>query len=145
MKIYFSIASLFFGFSVVAQEPVNHTTTLATDSANSVQIEFNDARILPLIDKSIKIDSKALEFDGFRIQISSVSGVGSQAKAREIQAQFISKYPEIPSYLEWDLPNFKVRVGDFRTRSEAEGIVIKLKKDFPGAYVVSDKIKFPAL
>lgn len=145
MKKHISLIAFFAPFVVWAQEPINSSIQLKLDSLSSVKILLNDARIETLVSKSIELDSKNLEFDGYRIQIASVSGVGSQAKAREIQAQFIQQYPEIPSYLEWDLPNFKVRVGDFRTRAEAEGAVIKLKKNFPGAYVVSDKIKFPAL
>lgn len=145
MKHIFNILLFSFSIQICAQEPINSTVQLSKDSLSSVQISLSDARIENLVTKSIELDSKSLEFEGFRIQIASVSGVGSQSKAREIQAQFIQQYPEIPSYLEWDLPNFKVRVGDFRTRAEAEGAVIQLKKNFPGAYVVGDHIKFPKL
>jgi hypothetical protein len=58
-------------------------------------------------------------------------------------AEFEEKYPDIGVYLTWKAPNFKVRVGDFGTRMEAEGFLNKIKKDYPIAWVIKDKIKFP--
>ena len=53
------------------------------------------------------------------------------------------KYPDVPVYLTWKAPNFKVRVGDFGTRLEAEGFLNKIKRNYPIAWVIRDKIKFP--
>lgn len=81
--------------------------------------------------------------DGYRIQIFEESGNKSSTLAREAMAEFSEKYPDIGVYLTWKAPNFKVRVGDFNTRMEAEGFLHKIKKDYPIAWVIKDKIKFP--
>lgn len=81
--------------------------------------------------------------DGYRIQIFEESGNKSSTLAREAMAEFSEKYPDIGVYLTWKAPNFKVRVGDFNSRMEAEGFLNKIKKDYPIAWVIKDKIKFP--
>lgn len=81
--------------------------------------------------------------DGYRIQIFEESGNKSSTLAREVMAEFSEKYPDIGVYLTWKAPNFKVRVGDFNSRMEAEGFLNKIKKDYPIAWVIKDKIKFP--
>ncbi|HRZ76622.1 MAG TPA: SPOR domain-containing protein, partial [Bacteroidales bacterium] len=40
---------------------------------------------------------------------------------------------------------YKVRVGDFRTRLEAEGFLQQILTEYPGAFVIKDMIRFPPL
>jgi len=42
-------------------------------------------------------------------------------------------------------PYYKVRVGDFRSRMDAEGFKQKIINDFPDSFVVKDEINFPEL
>ena len=42
-------------------------------------------------------------------------------------------------------PNFKVRVGDFRTELEAIRLQRDLEYQYPGGFIVRDDIKFPKL
>lgn len=48
-------------------------------------------------------------------------------------------------YRVFQTPNFKVRVGDFRTKVEATKFLLELKQDFPEAFIVEDKIKLPEI
>jgi hypothetical protein len=55
-----------------------------------------------------------------------------------------SKYPELKSYTQFALPNYyKVRVGNFRTKTEATKLYLLVTKAFPDAYLVPDYINFP--
>jgi hypothetical protein len=83
--------------------------------------------------------------DGYRVQIFFESGNKSSDAAREIMEEFEEKYPDYRAYLTWKAPNFRVRVGDFRSRMEAEGFLQRLLKDYPNAWVIKDKINFPSL
>ena len=38
---------------------------------------------------------------------------------KDQKVKFLSKYPEHEVHIKYDAPNFKVRVGDFRTKNEA--------------------------
>lgn len=77
---------------------------------------------------------------GFRVQLTSESGQGSQARANETKARFMSNYKDVDSYLVWEAPNFKIRVGDFRTKFEAAMFWKRIQAEFPNSYVVEDKI-----
>ena len=55
---------------------------------------------------------------------------------------FNAKYPDIEAYVVYEEPNFKVKIGDFRTRMEARGFVQQIKTEFPDAFVILDQITF---
>jgi hypothetical protein len=79
--------------------------------------------------------------DGFRVQIF----LGDRRTAEETKRTFLQKNPEVPAYLSWLAPNFRLRVGDFRTRLEAERLLRDLKTSYPGSYIVPDEIDPPRL
>ncbi len=80
---------------------------------------------------------------GYRVQIYFDSGNQSKKKANDVKTQFLAKKPDFPCYLVYQAPNFKVRVGDFRTRYEAYKLYREIRNDFPSAYIVKDEINFP--
>lgn len=75
--------------------------------------------------------------DGYRVQI--YTGAQRQA-AYDAQAKFQQHFPEQRTYISYREPNFKVHVGDFRTRLEAEKMMHDLKPWFGGMFIVSEKI-----
>jgi hypothetical protein len=80
--------------------------------------------------------------NGFRIQIFS----GSDRKtAYHVQSKFQNKFPDTHTYLSYRDPNFKVKVGDFRSRLEAEKMVEEMKPAFGGLFIISEKINLPKL
>ena len=85
------------------------------------------------------------KMDGYRIEIYSGSGANSKQKAREKQLEFRSKFPDIPANLVWSYPNFEINVGNFRSKVEAEGALIKVQKKYPFAFVKKDLIDPPDL
>ena len=79
---------------------------------------------------------------GYRVQIF----LGSEReKAREMRRTFLLKHPDIGGYESYLAPNFRIRVGDLRTRLEAEKLRHELKTEFPGCYIVPDEIEMPRL
>jgi hypothetical protein len=88
-------------------------------------------------------DKKKME--GYRIEIYSGSGANSKQKAREKQLEFRSKFPDIPANLVWSYPNFEINVGNFRSKVEAEGALLKVQKEYPFAFVKKDMIAPPDL
>ncbi len=84
-------------------------------------------------------------FSGYRIQLLMASGNEALDKAEEVKEEFAEKYPDIPVYITFGVPNYRVRVGDFRTRLEAEKLLDKLNRKYPGAWVTQDVINYPVL
>ena len=125
-------------------------TILATGQEGQLNI-IQDNRIDELLQTHKQMNELLLSnpdhsgIDGYRVQIFFESGNKSSDAAREIMEEFEEKYTDYKAYLTWKAPNFRVRVGDFRSRMEAEGFLQRLLKDYPNAWVIKDKINFPSL
>jgi hypothetical protein len=93
-----------------------------------------------LLDNHKRINAASVEMEGFRIQIYAG---GDQGLANESRADFLGSFSKqnMPVYQTWQPPHFRVRVGDFRTRPEALRELSNVRKIFPDAFVVGDKIK----
>ncbi|POY39007.1 hypothetical protein C3K47_00460 [Solitalea longa] len=89
-----------------------------------------------LLAKRIEINRKPPAF-GYRLQIYSGP---NRNEAYSLQIKFALKYPELGSYLSYQMPNYKLRVGDFANRPDAEKLRKMLEKDFDVAFIVSDKL-----
>ena len=129
--------------------PLLGNTSLARqhiDSIISVDLKIErDVELDSLLLRHIRINEAKDAFDGYRLQLFSGSGTMARKDANALRIEFMERYPEVPAYLIYQSPNFKVRVGDLRTELE----VIRLQRDlaylYPGAFVVRDEIKFPVL
>lgn len=131
MNFIFCFLFLFFSVSLFAQ-----------DKTGTVEI-IEDAKISKLVKKHILINDSLGTIPGYRIQLVFTSGVNGKKLAQEVETDFMRKYPGTEAYLLWDSPNYKVRVGDFRTRLDALKFQDEIKKDFPNAYILQDDIKLP--
>jgi hypothetical protein len=84
--------------------------------------------------------------DGFRIQIYSSSNRNAKEESSKTDADFLIRFPGIRSYTLFAPPAYyKIRVGDFRTKTEATRLFLLISKAFPDAYIVPDIINFPDL
>ncbi len=81
---------------------------------------------------------------GFRIRIFFDNGQNSRNESEAVLRRFESVYHGIPAYRTYANPYFKVTVGDFRTRSEAMSLLVRLRNEFPRALMVKEKINWPA-
>jgi hypothetical protein len=107
----------------------------------SVEIT-GDKRIPVLLDKYAELNKLTETIPGFRVQIHFG---GERDKAREIKAKFLMSNPGVPAYDSYQSPNFRVRVGDFRTKLEAQKYLRSISSSFPSAFVVADDIQLPPL
>ena len=118
----------------------------SVDNSNAGRLTVNqDERLNELVRRHISINKKEEGIQGYRIRIFSESGQGARPNATNVRARFFNKYPDIETYLVYDAPNFKVYVGDFRTRSEALKMQNKISRDYPYSFIISDRINFPPL
>lgn len=69
---------------------------------------------------------------GYRIQVFSDSNPRTaQAEARSKSANISSKFPAIRTYVTYDAPYWRLRVGDFTTYEDAADALSALKEAFP--------------
>ena len=90
-----------------------------------------------------------VQLDGFRIQLLSTKDLENATRAKAIAVEQFNDV-KVKFYLEFDSPNYKVRLGDFRTREEAEEIrEIVRSMGYPKAWIVKSKIwsnpEFPSI
>jgi hypothetical protein len=77
---------------------------------------------------------------GFRVQI--YFGSNRQA-AYDAQSKFMNEFPDIPTYISYIEPNFKVQAGDFRSRLEAQKLQSQLTGMFSTLFIIPTKINLP--
>ena len=95
------------------------------DSTNGIFIH-NDIRI----DKLIEAEKKTDQIMGYRLQICLDSNKDIIDKARD---KYLKLYPLTDTYVNFENPHFNLKVGDFRSRIEAE----KIKREIFGEFVIS--------
>ncbi|QTE21667.1 SPOR domain-containing protein [Polaribacter cellanae] len=101
------------------------TTTLsAQNSTNSSE------EIKRLVEKKRSYD-KAVGF-GYKIQIYN----GRETTAKRKQAQFKILYPRVYSRLVYNAPEWKVQVGNYKTKLDADRALLIFQKEFSGIIVV---------
>jgi hypothetical protein len=106
---------------------------------------IQDARVDTLLTHYLKYSETYPGIEGWRIEIFFEAGNYSKKMAMEAKSDFVQKHPEIPSYLIFQQPYYKVRVGDFRSKMKAEELLRSIESDYPQAFVVVDEINFPRL
>ena len=106
---------------------------------------IQDKKVDLLVDKYIFLNRHQFTLSGWRIQIFFDAGANSKRKATEVLKQFNENYPESQAYLSFKEPYYRVRVGDFRSRLEAEGFLKKIKPQYPNAFATSDLINPPPI
>lgn len=74
---------------------------------------------------------------GYRVQV--FYGIDRREVFSE-QARFKTLYPRINTYISYKEPNYYLRVGDFRTRLEAQKFMAELKPNFPTLFIFREKI-----
>ena len=117
------ILLLLFPFQLLAQSP-------------------DDSLAQSLVKRHIFINSVKMTMPGFRVQVF----YGTQrTKANEIRAEIIQRFPHLPAYIIYQQPNFKLRIGDFKTRLEALQLLDQLQINYPSSFVVRDEVKLPEI
>ena len=61
-------------------------------------------------------------------------------KAQREKLNFLNSYGEWPVEIVWNTPNYKVWVGNFATRLEADRALAKIKKDYMNAIIFQPKL-----
>lgn len=121
MKLLTIFLFLFFSLGAFAQD-------------NVVQ----DSSITRLINKYNEYTAKRETTDGYRIQITYTD---IREEVYKSKAGLYKQFPELASYVEYEPPYYKLRVGDFKTRLDATYYLQQIIVYYTGAFIVKDKIK----
>ncbi|RYG03577.1 MAG: SPOR domain-containing protein [Chitinophagaceae bacterium] len=79
---------------------------------------------------------------GYRVQVFYGS---DRREVFSQQAKFNGLYPSQNTYITYKQPNYYLRVGDFRTRLDAQRFLNELRPTFPTLFIFREKINAPSL
>lgn len=78
-------------------------------------------------------------YKGYRIQVLSTF---NRDQAFALQSSLVSGFPEQKTYVTYQSPNFRVRIGNFLSREDAEAFRKQLSRYYPeGLYIVEDAVE----
>lgn len=113
------IFSLLFAFSVSAYAQEGKATII------------QDKTIDQLLEFKKDISTNKI----YKIQIFS----GERAPAERVMSEFKNTYGDIPASMEFNTPNYKIWVGNFRDRLEADRALVRIKKNYLNAFIFQPK------
>lgn len=114
---FICLISLGFAFQVNAQEG---KVTIDQDKDISTLLEY-------------KKDLSTVDL--YKIQVYQ----GNRSGAETAKSKFASTYNEWPISMEYETPNYKIWVGHFRSRLEADKALIKIKNNYTNAFIFKPK------
>ncbi len=100
-----------------------------------------DYRLDKMVNWHIQNNKRREGIEGYRVEI--FFSTNNRESALDKKVEFLEQYPEYDVYVLFISPNFRVRVGDFRTKNEAVKLFKMIEKDYSAAFVVRDNINFP--
>lgn len=116
-------------------------------------VVVKDPLIDSLIEKRLELSKKSAPANikrsgpvvaqmGYRVQVFYGS---DRRQTFHEQARFKTYYPKLNTYITYREPNYYLRVGDFRTRLEAQRLMNDLRRNFPTLFIFREKINAPTL
>jgi hypothetical protein len=116
--LYFFILSSFFCLTSHAQ--IGKTTVNV------------DPKIDQLLKEKRKINSGLFLNEGYKIQIYYGNSEDSKKKLQEFKRDF----KDLDGTLIFNSPNYKVWIGNFKSRIEVERLFLEVKKKYPAALII---------
>ena len=123
---------------------VIHAQQFSKDSVSTV-IVHKDPRFDELAAMQAEINKKSYlstpqYIRGFRIQAANTQ---NRDEANAIKAELLRRFPDQKSYLLYQAPNFRVRIGNFLTQKDASQLRKMISALYPdkGIYIVPDIVE----
>lgn len=105
-----------------------------------------DSRLDLLVKKKAEINKKSADSKkpnrGYRIQVLNTT---DRNQALATKSKLLTLYPEQKTYLMYTAPYFKIRIGNFVEKGEADELKKELARMFPtGVFVIPSEIEYKA-
>ncbi len=116
--LVFSILMSFLSINISAQE--------ATITLNE------DLKIHQLLELKKSLEEENKLTDGYTIQLY----YGEKNRANNVIRKYRYTYDSWSATIKYETPNYKVWVGNFSSRIDADRALIEIKKKFPSAFIL---------
>lgn len=135
---------IFFTLLISALAAFSSASAQSASGENGDIVVHKDPRIDLLINKQIEINEfttrhSRRNIPGYRILVVSSNNRDNVTQAK---TTIYKSFPELKAYMMYQAPFFRLKVGNFRERYEAEEYVGDIQRLFKGSvYVVPDTIE----
>jgi hypothetical protein len=120
-------------------DSVNTSTQTSARKTTYVEPKYQINKQLDTVLDSIdRINLNKKYVDGYTIQV--YSGLDREA-ALNAKKSLTTSLPDVESEVQYNQPNFRVKAGKYFNRLDAQKDFIAIKKIFPSAIVIPDKIE----
>lgn len=123
MRILLSLFCLFLLSSELKAQEGGYINIIATTNIDAI------------VNKHIRINSNRSRMSGYRIQLAQNS---SRSFVLEKKNAFLQKFPNIRTYMVYEQPYFKLRVGNYESKLEAFKMYRDILRNFGNAFIVED-------
>lgn len=100
--------------------------------AQDAPVIKQDQNLETLLELKKDLESENKLFNGYTIQLHN----GDLEKARDRKKQYDRTKSLWPASIEYETPNYKLWIGNFDTRLDADRALLNLRKEFPSAFVL---------
>ncbi|MDR0982728.1 MAG: hypothetical protein LBM07_05750 [Culturomica sp.] len=130
--------------SIASQPIYKHTDIyfrlLQDSSAGRVELT-EDSYVRELMMLHLQLSDETKTINGYRIQIFSGSSYDYTLEdVTAVKDEFSQYFPNVPVYLDYFDPDFKIRVGNFKTRLESIPMLKRIRRHYPSCYPVKTDI-----
>jgi len=101
----------------------------------TVRIE-SSAHIDQMVAQKKQYNKSLDTYQGYKIQIY----YGSEKECYEVKDEFTALFPDINTSIIFSTPQWKLQIGNYRTRLEADKAMVNIKKEYPSAIVLATEI-----
>ena len=84
----------------------------------------------------------APQMSGYRIQLIFDS---NKKLVDDAKTKFVNDHPKVDTYVAYNAPHFVLKVGDFRTKQDAERFREMLMREYPTSFVIKETINLPRI
>ena len=106
-------------------------------------VTVNQSRTMRSALDSYVSNNAAKKLTGYRIRVYFDNGQSARMRSESIARSVSNAFPGIGVYRTFESPNFKVTVGDFRTKDDALKVYHSLKATYPTAIILRETINYP--
>ena len=106
-------------------------------------VTVNQSQSMRSAFESYVSNNAAKKLTGYRIRVFFDNGQNARNKSEAIARSISNAFPGIGVYRTFESPNYKVSVGDFRTKDEALKVFHTLKSTYPTALLLKETINYP--
>ncbi len=115
-------------------DPTYNSRVIATEHGSAASVV-----------QSMQAHPSGVKLPGYRVRIFLDNGQNARASANAAITRFRELYPNIPTYLTYENPYFKVTVGNCLTSEEAIILLGRINNAFDRAFLVREEIPLSLL